>query len=201
MENLDEAETLVLANFMQSLMDHVPTPEALERLSDEDIQLGTVKIDSLTLIVHGFSKGASDQNYDLAESKEVTSAIALDLVNLYKRGGQLSPDSLQRILRQAFKSLTKLQNINNIDIVDDMRLTVVGDIHGQLPDLFYIIESSGWPTATNKYLFNGDFVDRGKSGLEVMTLLLTLQAAYPKSVFLNRGNHGAFILFQLQIVS
>jgi len=38
-------------------------------------------------------------------------------------------------------------------------------------------------------VFNGDFVDRGKRGLEVLLLLLSLYLAFPNAVFLNRGNH------------
>jgi hypothetical protein len=32
---------------------------------------------------------------------------------------------------------------------------------GQLQDLMHILDESGMPTAKQKYLFNGDFVDRG----------------------------------------
>jgi hypothetical protein len=39
------------------------------------------------------------------------------------------------------------------------------------------------------YIFNGDFVDRGKHGLEVFCLLLALKIRYPSRVFLIRGNH------------
>lgn len=38
-------------------------------------------------------------------------------------------------------------------------------------------------------MFNGDFVDRGKKGLEVLLLLLSCLLVFPGGVFLNRGNH------------
>lgn len=38
-------------------------------------------------------------------------------------------------------------------------------------------------------MFNGDFVDRGKKGLEVLLLLLCTFLVFPGGVFLNRGNH------------
>jgi hypothetical protein len=51
---------------------------------------------------------------------------------------------------------------------------------GQLLDLVYIIiESTGIPSAQNYYLFNGDFVDRGMYGVEVMCILLALHSAAP----------------------
>jgi hypothetical protein len=43
----------------------------------------------------------------------------------------------------------------------------------------HILDESGMPTAKQKYLFNGDFVDRGKCGVEVMLLILTLFLAFP----------------------
>jgi diadenosine tetraphosphatase ApaH/serine/threonine PP2A family protein phosphatase len=70
-------------------------------------------------------------------------------------------------------------------------VTVVGDTHGQLDDLFTIFSIRGLPTPENMYLFNGDFVDRGAHGCEVLATLFALKVLYPSAVFLNRGNHEA----------
>ena len=45
------------------------------------------------------------------------------------------------------------------------------------------------PSKANMYIFNGDFVDRGAYGVEVLTLLMALKLVYPEFVHLNRGNH------------
>lgn len=69
------------------------------------------------------------------------------------------------------------------------RFTVCGDTHGQFFDLCNIFELGGFPSATNPYLFNGDFVDRGSFSFEVVTTLLALSMACPGAVHMLRGNH------------
>jgi hypothetical protein len=41
----------------------------------------------------------------------------------------------------------------------------------------------------NTFIFNGDFVDRGDKGVEVIATLFALKIAHPENVHLNRGNH------------
>lgn len=69
------------------------------------------------------------------------------------------------------------------------RVTVCGDTHGQFYDVLNIFTLNGYPSPTNPYVFNGDFVDRGSFSVEVVLTYLLFKMASPECIYLSRGNH------------
>jgi len=97
---------------------------------------------------------------------------------------QLTNDEVEFIVVESKKVL-----INQPGLLElEAPIQICGDIHGQYHDLLRMFEYCGFPPDAN-YLFLGDFVDRGKNGLECICLLLAYKIKYPENFFLLRGNH------------
>ena len=66
--------------------------------------------------------------------------------------------------------------------------TIIGDIHGNPEILLRIFTKIGYPD-THKFLFLGDYVDRGIHSIDVLIILFAMKALYPENIYLIRGNH------------
>lgn len=72
------------------------------------------------------------------------------------------------------------------------RIIAVGDIHGQLKKTEGLIEQIV-PSAEDRLVFLGDYIDRGAESFEVVDLIVRLKKTFPKTITL-RGNHEDFVI-------
>lgn len=72
------------------------------------------------------------------------------------------------------------------------RLLAVGDIHGHADKLIALMEQVQ-PTASDRVVFVGDYIDRGPDSKGVIDYLLDFGRRFPNTVFL-RGDHEDVLL-------
>ncbi|XQJ25685.1 phosphoprotein phosphatase, putative [Leishmania guyanensis] len=107
-----------------------------------------------------------------------------------------SEDYLMRLCAAATAVLEKEPAVLELEVLEHDTLVVVGDIHGQFQDLYtsvlclqYDRHQCNLDGRDRRFLFMGDYVDRGPHSLQVVLLLLALKVEYPTLVYLMRGNH------------
>eukprot|EP00938_MAST-03A_sp_MAST-3A-sp1_P002576 g2576.t1 len=130
---------------------------------------------------------SSSASSSLPSDIDINTVRAIKDTFLTSSSFRLPASDFKDLIRRARSLLQKESMFNRISCSGETH--VVGDLHGSLEDLARIISLKGYPSSTNKYIFNGDFVDRGPRSVEVLSIILGLKIACPEDVFLNRGNH------------
>lgn len=126
--------------------------------------------------------------------------LTLDFVNelmeTFKNQNLLHRKYVIQLLYYAIEQFTALPTLLKLSLPRNEegnkvngKFTVCGDTHGQYFDLCNIFALNGLPSATNYYLFNGDFVDRGSFSFETVFTLLSLKLTLPNALHMLRGNH------------
>jgi serine/threonine-protein phosphatase 5 len=119
----------------------------------------------------------------------ITQQFVLDMTKHFREEKVIARRDLIWLLLRCLEIFTALPNFVSVEVPPTDEITVCGDTHGQFFDLMNIFEMNGLPSESNRYLFNGDFVDRGSYSLETVTTLFAFKALYPEHIFLSRGNH------------
>jgi len=96
----------------------------------------------------------------------------------------LSERDLKLLCEKAKEIFIEESNVQNVSAP----VIICGDIHGQIYDLLELFKKGG-DIPNSRYVFMGDYVDRGYNGVEVLELLLALKIKYPEHITLLRGNH------------
>lgn len=105
--------------------------------------------------------------------------------------------------REATKKLKQLPNHVDVNVQPTDRVIFVGDMHGCFEALIRMfvgyppqnIEPLGFPGDVsesghrNVYMINGDMVDRGGSGYQIIFALCLFVIVDGSTMYINRGNH------------
>ncbi|KAA0719639.1 Serine/threonine-protein phosphatase with EF-hands 2 [Triplophysa tibetana] len=103
----------------------------------------------------------------------LTISNVTELVDAFKNKQKLHAHYVMRLLEKTLMLLRFLPNINHVSTCKYKEITIC---------------------AETPYVFNGDFVDRGKESMEILLVLFAFQLLYPHDVHLNRGNHEDHIV-------
>ncbi|XP_065655533.1 serine/threonine-protein phosphatase 5 isoform X2 [Hydra vulgaris] len=133
----------------------------------------------------------------LKDGKTVTIEFMDELITQLKDQKKLHKKYAFQILIDIKSYFEKQPSLVEINIPENEKLTVCGDIHGQFYDLLNIFKINGYPSEKNPYLFNGDFVDRGSFSVEVILVLFSYKLLYPNHFFMARGNHESATMNQM----
>jgi serine/threonine-protein phosphatase 5 len=129
------------------------------------------------------------------EIPEFNKEYAMKMIEDLKKDIRPHKDIFRAMLK-AVKALNeKMQNI--VELSPKGKFYVVGDTHGQFQDVLALFEKFGYPTREHPFLFNGDYVDRGSMGIEILCTLMAIKLADPESIYLNRGNHETLYMNQM----
>uniref|UniRef100_A0A7M4EH07 Serine/threonine-protein phosphatase with EF-hands n=1 Tax=Crocodylus porosus TaxID=8502 RepID=A0A7M4EH07_CROPO len=164
-----EQDQIKLHNFFSYLMDHFTPRSSGER--DFISRMFTEEENYKESELEKFCDYDSVEVPDFYTGPHLSFPLLPDhaaaLLEAFKQKQQLHAHYVLKLLHETRKHLKQLPNINHVSTCYSEELTVF----------------------LKSYVFNGDFVDRGKNSIEILIILFAFLLVYPKEVHLNRGNH------------
>jgi len=126
------------------------------------------------------------------EIAELTSKAAASTAEEFSNLAKISVDALIEERSRGRSGELEIES-GLVYLPSQGKVIVVGDLHGDLQSLIFILEDSGFmrssPPAREYMIFLGDYGDRGDESVEVYYLILSLKSIFKEKVILLRGNH------------
>ena len=127
------------------------------------------------------------ENYLQERSKEYgkNKELAKNVINIISSGAKVGLQLAYDVL-DAYEEIVRFEpNILQISIP----ICLVADMHSQLFDMIKIIETAEKEQNIHRFLFLGDYVDRGDYPVETFLYLCCRKLLDPDNFFMIRGNH------------
>ncbi|XP_009995531.1 PREDICTED: serine/threonine-protein phosphatase with EF-hands 1 [Chaetura pelagica] len=190
-EYADEQDQLQLSNFFTFMLDHCTHPNSVQDTPDQASEGHQGRSH-----LREFEKKVDvpDSYYGPRLSFPLTIKDVDALLHAFRNEQLLHAHYVLQLLYETRKVLKELPNITRLSTSYSKDITVCGDLHGNLDDLLLIFYKNGLPSEQNRYVFNGDFVDRGKNSMEILIILFAFLLIYPNDLHLNRGNHEDYVM-------
>ncbi|CAG2121452.1 unnamed protein product, partial [Medioppia subpectinata] len=147
-------------------------------------------------------KSLEEKEKKTINPKSVANVFIQEIIKFSKTGAkgtvdqpkglmESDPQRLVQMLKSLCEDVKKLLMSESHCLSIASPVVVVGDIHGNIEDLLTIENtlSISKLIPTSKYLYLGDYVDRGKWSVECAVYLLSLKVLSPQNIHLLRGNH------------
>ncbi|XP_027666670.1 serine/threonine-protein phosphatase with EF-hands 1 isoform X2 [Falco biarmicus] len=192
-EYADEQDQLQLSNFFTFMLDHCTQPDSVSHIFTSP---GVSQMLDEGLCLTEFEKkiDVPDSYYGPRLSFPLTVKDANALLHAFRNEQLLHARYVLQLLCETRRVLKEMPNITHLSTSYSKEITICGDLHGNLDDLLLIFYKNGLPSEQNRYVFNGDFVDRGKNSMEILIILFAFLLIYPNDLHLNRGNHEDYIM-------
>ncbi|KAF1665440.1 Serine/threonine-protein phosphatase with EF-hands 1, partial [Aptenodytes patagonicus] len=192
-EYADEQDQLQLSNFFTFMLDHCTHPDSVSHIFTSP-SVSQVVDEGLCLTEFERKIDVPDSYYGPRLSFPLTIEDANALLHAFRNEQLLHARYVLQLLCETRKVLKEMPNITHLSTSYSKEITVCGDLHGNLDDLLLIFYKNGLPSEQNCYVFNGDFVDRGKNSMEILIILFAFLLIYPNDLHLNRGNHEDYMM-------
>ncbi|XP_041892908.1 serine/threonine-protein phosphatase with EF-hands 1 isoform X1 [Corvus kubaryi] len=192
-EYADEQDQLQLSSFFTFMLDHCTHPDSVSQIFTSP---SAPQVMDEGLCLKEFEKkiDVPDSYYGPRLSFPLTVEDANALLHAFRNEQLLHARYVLQLLSETRRVLKEMPNITHLSTSYSKEITVCGDLHGNLDDLLLIFYKNGLPSEQNRYVFNGDFVDRGKNSMEILIILFAFLLIYPNDLHLNRGNHEDYIM-------